>query len=154
MHYVQIPDKYIFRFHYLSQTASRSHHEGHVEQQVLAPDRSVTLGSRAVERDTRQAEMSENLMRPKHIAKAVLRRVRTFINTHPKLRRCTLAAITRLGLYEVARTSYAWLTEASYRSNVRGPHNFVIKDIAHLTPPARRIYADLKAAIEKNRETR
>ena len=98
--------------------------------------------------------MSQFLMRPKHFAKAVLRRVRTFINTHPKFRRWVLAASTRLGLYDIARTSYARLTAATYRSGVRGQHSFVVKDIAHLTPRARRIYADLKVAIEKNREAR
>ena len=112
------------------------------------------LGSRTVERDMRQAEMREYLMRSKHFAKAVLHRVRTFINTHPKLRCWALATITRLGLYDIARTSYAWLTAATYRSGVRGQHSFVAKDIAQLTPRARRIYADLKAVIEKNREVR
>ena len=98
--------------------------------------------------------MSEFLMRPKQFAKAVLRHARTFINTHPNVRRCALATISRLGLYEVARTSYAWLSAATYRSGVRGQHNFIAKDIAQLTPRARRIYEDLKAAVDKNSETR
>ena len=91
--------------------------------------------------------MSQFLMRPKHFAKAVLRRVRTFIYKYPKIQQLALAAITRLGLYDIAHKTNARLTSAKYRS-------FVPQSIEHLTPRARHIYDELKAAIDKNRAKR
>ena len=96
--------------------------------------------------------MSESLTRPKYFAKGVFRSVRIFLDDHPKFKRNTLVMLTSLGLYGMARTCYARLMAATNQSGLGMGRNFTVKDIAHLPPRARRIYADLKAAIEKNKE--
>lgn len=85
----------------------------------------------------------------KRLVKALLRRVLSFINNHPKLRQYVLIIINRLGLYGMACTLYA---RTAYGEGMRGPHNFIPTDIAHLSPRARQIYADLKAAIDRRQK--
>lgn len=83
-------------------------------------------------------------------AKEILRRGLSFVNSHPRLRQHTLAIIQRLGLYTIARAFYSRLKGAPYRSSMRGSYGSTPAD---LSPRARQIYANLKAAIEhKQRE--
>lgn len=88
----------------------------------------------------------------KRFVRAILRRGLAFIATRPKFRGYVLAITRRLGLYPLARAVYARLVAASYRSGMRDPYGFIPIDIAHLTPRARQIYADLKAAIERRQK--
>ncbi len=81
-------------------------------------------------------------------AKALFRGVLSVINSHPKLRRYALAVIYRLGLYGIARRLYARIAGTS----IRGQYSFIATDHAHLTPRARQIYADLKAAIAQHKK--
>lgn len=83
----------------------------------------------------------------RRIAKALLRRGLSFVDRHPQSRRYLLALLNRLGLYSIARNLYA-------RSGMGfwGRGNAVPTDIAHLTPRARQIYADLKDAIAQHRK--
>lgn len=78
-----------------------------------------------------------------------LRRGLSFINNHPKLQRYVLAIIRKLGLYQHARAIYARMTPASSQANKSSPYGYIPTDIAQLSPYARQIYADLKAAIER-----
>lgn len=83
----------------------------------------------------------------RRVAKALLRRALSFINRHPQTRTYLLALINRLGLSSIARNLYA-------QSGIGfgGRRNVVPTDIAHLTPRARQIYADLKDAIAQHRK--
>jgi O-antigen chain-terminating methyltransferase len=81
----------------------------------------------------------------KRLVNRIPRRVLSFINRRPKLRRYALAIINRLGVYSFARALYA---RVAYGTGIMGTQNFISTDIAHLTPRARQIYANLKAAIE------
>ena len=85
----------------------------------------------------------------RRVAKALLRRGLSFVNRHPQSRRYLLALINRLGLYGFARTLYA-----RFRSDIcfGGRRNVLPADIADLTPRARQIHADLKAAIERRQK--
>lgn len=76
-------------------------------------------------------------------AKTLLRRGLSFIDRRPQPRKYLLAVINRLGLHGIARTLYARFSGIGFG----GPRNAVPADIAHLTPRARQIHADLKAAI-------
>ncbi len=94
--------------------------------------------------------LSKFLMVPKRFTKGLLRRGLSFIKRQPKLRRYVLAIINKLGLYGIARTLYARVV---YGTDIRGTHNFIPTDLPHLTPRARQIYANLKAAIKtRNKE--
>ena len=81
----------------------------------------------------------------------VLIRVWAFACASQRIRRYVLAILSILGLYDVARLFYWRLDTIVCRSDGRG---IGVKDKTHLTPGARRIYADLKAAIPKNQESR
>lgn len=83
----------------------------------------------------------------KRVAGAILHRGLSFINKHPALQRYILLITRTLGLYPLARTIHARLT-----TSIRTPYGFTPKDIAHLSPRARQIYFDLKAAIERHQK--
>lgn len=91
--------------------------------------------------------LNKPLLFLKRITKALLRRGLSFVDRHPQSRRYLLALLNRLGLYSIARNLYA-------RSGMGfwGRGNAVPTDIAHLTPRAREIYADLKDAIAQHRK--
>lgn len=81
-----------------------------------------------------------------------LRRGLSFINKHPKLQQYALAIIRKLGLYPLARAIFARATPASNQADKRSIYGFTPTDIAQLSPHARQIYADLKAAIERRQK--
>lgn len=76
----------------------------------------------------------------------------SFINTHPKLQRYFLAIIRMVGLHPLARAIYARMIPASSQANKNTLYGFIPTDIAQLSPHARQIYADLKAAIERRQK--
>lgn len=91
--------------------------------------------------------MSELKSFPSRCTKAFLRRGLSFINTHPKLQRYIMAITRRLGLYRLARTIHARLAPS-----IRTPYGFIPTDIAHLSPRARQIHFELKAAMERHQK--
>jgi len=89
----------------------------------------------------------------KKLSKPLVRRVLFYISTKPSLRfKCVIVA-EKFGLYRPLRTIYhryverhhAHIVEPTISESAYG------ESLAHLTPRAREIYADLKAAIEKNK---
>lgn len=78
-----------------------------------------------------------------------MRRAPSFIDRHPQTRRYLLALINRLGLHGIARTLYV---RFRCRIGFAGRRSVVREDIAHLTPRARQVYADLKVAIERRQK--
>ena len=101
----------------------------------------------------RRTKMSRLLSSPRRYARAAFYRARSFITSQPKLQRAVLVIITKLGLYGIVSRCYVRLTMASQRLGVRDTQIFVPKDITHLSSRARRIHADLEAAIEKRGES-
>lgn len=98
---------------------------------------------------SRSMVLNKLLVHPKRIIKALLRRVLSFINSQPRLRRYVLAIINRLGLYDIACRLHARLSAALCRS---GPYSFIPTDAADLGPHALHIYSDLKTAIERGQK--
>lgn len=82
----------------------------------------------------------------RRFAKVVASRGLSFINAHPKLQRYISAIIRRLGLRPLARAiSIRVQLDPGPRQY---PYGFIPTDIAHLSPRARQIYADLTAVIK------
>lgn len=96
--------------------------------------------------------MSRHKPLHRQFARGALRRGQAFLKHHPRLQRYVLEIIRRLGLYSLMRDIYVRATHDSSRSNTGNPHGFIPTDIAHLSPRARQIYSDLKAAVERHRK--
>jgi len=88
----------------------------------------------------------------KRILKALLRRGFLFINSHFKLRQCGVAVIQVLGLNTFARAFYWRLNCVADKSSTRRQYGYIPTDVAHLTPRARKIYADLKDTIGRRQK--
>ncbi len=98
------------------------------------------------------ATMSElNLFR-RQLTSAVLRRMKSFFNKHPILLQSVLTVIRKLGLLPLARRVFTNFTLASIQADKSNPYGFIPTDIAQLSPHARQIYVDLKAAIERRQK--
>lgn len=92
--------------------------------------------------------MAAFLTLPKRYAIALARRGMPFINRHPKTMRFVLAITRKLGVYPILRAVHARLVIPSCQSGNGSSDGFMPTEIAHLSPRARHIYAELKAAIE------
>ncbi len=83
----------------------------------------------------------------------LVKKVLSYINTRTGFRRAFKNVLRKLGLYEPVQSLYqkyiAWQsanTQATRKADVpRGP-------LIHMSPRARKIYADLKTVVEKSRE--
>ncbi len=89
-------------------------------------------------------------MLAKKIIRPIARRGVAFLSARPELRLRCVTWAKRFGLYEPFRAFYSWVASPSMLGQS------IVSDLTltQLTPHARHIYADLKAAIEKNREAR
>ncbi len=89
-------------------------------------------------------------MLAKKIIRPIARRGVAFLSARPELRLRCVTWAKRFGLYESFRAFYSWVASPSMLGQS------IVSDLTltQLTPHARHIYADLKAAIEKNREAR
>ncbi len=74
-----------------------------------------------------------------------------FVEGHPQFRLYVTTAVHKLGLDGAAHSVYMRLNPNFY-SPLMGLNNFIPKDARHLSPRARQIYADLKAAIEHHQK--
>lgn len=88
----------------------------------------------------------------KKIGKPVVKRSIALVNSWPKLRQCIVGMCHRFGLYEKMRLLHRRLhgqqLMVPFEMHLANPEKF-----ADLSPRARRFYADLKTAIEKNKRT-
>lgn len=86
----------------------------------------------------------------KKIGKPVAKRSMAFVNSRPKLRQYIIGLCHRLGFYEKIRRLHRRLHGQSqvtpFEAHFANPQSF-----ADLSPRARQFYADLKAAIERNK---
>lgn len=96
--------------------------------------------------------MADLLSLPTQLTKRILRRGVAFIAAHPVLRQHTLTVVRKLGLHSVARKVYTKLAAAIHNLNASSSQAITPTIIAHLTPRARQIHADLKAAIERRQK--
>ena len=91
----------------------------------------------------------------KKIARPIVRLCITFVATHPVLKIRIVTLADHLGFYQLLRSVYSRLSEDGhfFNASVATPRHLVNQpnDLSQLTPRARKIYADLKAAIEKNK---
>jgi hypothetical protein len=95
------------------------------------------------------------------LGKAVAQRVFSYINTRPGFRLICINGARKFGLYEPLRSLYkkkftGYLFTGQRHSLVMNPaSNGAVsgESLVLLTPRGRRIYADLAAAIKKNRKT-
>jgi hypothetical protein len=85
----------------------------------------------------------------KKLGKSMAQQVFSYISARPGLRYRCINAASKLGLYEPLRLMYRKFRGHRFAGHHHSP---AAKSLAHMTPRARRIYADLKAAIEKNKE--
>ena len=77
-----------------------------------------------------------------------------FIAARPALRAKIVRAVKLLGLYHVMSTVYRRLSGLSYDLSSLPEHSLNHSNkLYQLTPRAQKIYADLKAAMEKDKET-
>lgn len=70
-----------------------------------------------------------------------------YVNKHPKFRLYVVVVFYKLGLDGVARSVYMRLKYGGYSPSM-DLNRFIPKDASDLSPRARQIYVDLKAAIE------
>jgi len=83
---------------------------------------------------------------------SLARRGASFLNARPRLRHRCITLIQRLGLYDCLLTLRLKALVKSVSAVERGAVFSLTVD--QLTPRARRIYADLKAAIKNHRASR
>lgn len=98
----------------------------------MASHRTVALGGQDVA--GKQRVMSVFLLQAKRFVRGLIRPFWSFISSHPRLRRCALAILRRIGLRttEFENTRYPNMT------------------VADLSFRAARIYADLKVIRENH----
>lgn len=75
----------------------------------------------------------------------LLRRIFFLVSRYPKLLRCTVALISRLGLLGFARTLHERVTS---HANISDSNLALPTEVAQLGPHARHIYAVLKTEVE------
>ena len=90
----------------------------------------------------------------KKIARPIVRLCITFVTTHPALKNRIVTLANRLGFYQLLRSVYWRLSGRGHLLRPPAGHSHLPNqpnELPQLTPRARKIYADLKAAIEKNK---
>lgn len=88
-------------------------------------------------------KLTPNQLKPQ--IKLFLKHAALYVNRRPGLRRATLALLNRVPSLKQRLTSL--MTGTTFQPTAR---RNVPTELAHLTPRARQIYADLKTAIENN----
>jgi len=96
---------------------------------------------------------SRSMALAKKLSKPLIRRVFFYISTKPSLRFKCVNVAEKFGLYRPLRTIYHRYAERHHSHIVKPTisESAYGESLAHLAPRARRIYADLKAAIEKSK---
>lgn len=86
----------------------------------------------------------------KKMSKPLVRRVFFYISTKPLLHIKCVTVTKKIGLYGPLRTIYRRYTGRDKSQDANPTNNMAVsgQSVAYLTPRARRIYADLKVAIE------
>ena len=83
--------------------------------------------------------------------KKLLRKATGFVTARPRLKRLVISVAERLGLAPRLRHMYRSATLNHLPANAASSDQTLPTDLSALTPRARQIYADLKAAIEQNK---
>ncbi len=107
--------------------------------------------SREVTNYTGSGEMIALKNSIKRFVKAGLLVGLNFVKDRPQFLLYVTVVVRKLGLDGVASSIYSRLTIGA-NSRAMGFNHFFPKDARHLSPSARQIYADLKAAIEHRRK--
>ena len=90
----------------------------------------------------------------KKIARPIVRLCITFVVAHPAVKNRIVTLAHRFGFYQLLRSVYWRLSGRGHLLRPPAGHSHLPNqpnELPQLTPRARKIYADLKAAIEKNK---
>ena len=110
---------------------------------ITKPLRLLANGMRSLRNGTKQT--TKAALRP------ILGRTILFISARPRLKRPALAWVRKYPRLEERLRRFAGAGGGQYDALLDQPHTPPM-ELAHPTPRARQIYADLKAAIEKNKQ--